>query len=113
MYDLAEDILVHEDREHPTWLFGIDVTEDESYLILQTSKDTSRVCPTLLVRTRMTISLSYLPEKFNLGRWFQEGDPGEIHSMAEVIQFLWRRIFIVRFRHVYDNLELTDNDWLL
>ncbi|KAF9449560.1 hypothetical protein P691DRAFT_799170 [Macrolepiota fuliginosa MF-IS2] len=40
--DQSEDILVHKDRDHPTWMFGISVTEDEKYLILSTSKDTSR-----------------------------------------------------------------------
>nr|QGP74449.1 prolyl oligopeptidase [Lepiota venenata]QKM76209.1 prolyl oligopeptidase [Lepiota venenata] len=40
--DQSEDILIHRDEDHPTWMFGTDVTEDDKYLILYTSKDTSR-----------------------------------------------------------------------
>lgn len=40
---IADDILVHKDKDHPTWMFGITVTEDEKYLVLYTSRDTSRV----------------------------------------------------------------------
>ncbi|KXN84219.1 Prolyl endopeptidase [Leucoagaricus sp. SymC.cos] len=40
--DQSEDILVHKDEDHPTWMFSVSTTEDEKYLILYTSKDTSR-----------------------------------------------------------------------
>ncbi|EKM75717.1 hypothetical protein AGABI1DRAFT_116196 [Agaricus bisporus var. burnettii JB137-S8] len=40
--DQSDDILVHKDKDHPTWMFGITVTEDEKYLVLYTSRDTSR-----------------------------------------------------------------------
>jgi hypothetical protein len=42
---LAEDILVHEDKENPEWMFGAEVTEDGKYVALYTMKDTSRVSP--------------------------------------------------------------------
>ena len=41
--ELADDILVHQDREHPGWMFGIDVSDDGKYLCLQTLKDTGKV----------------------------------------------------------------------
>lgn len=40
--DQSADILVHKDDDHPTWMYGLSVTEDEKYLILQTSRDTAR-----------------------------------------------------------------------
>lgn len=42
---LAEDILVHEDRENPEWIFGAEVTEDGKYVALYIMRDTSRVSP--------------------------------------------------------------------
>lgn len=39
----------------------------------------------------------YLPEKLDLGRRSQEGNPRETHSMAEVVRFFRRRVFIVGF----------------
>ncbi|KAF9526276.1 prolyl oligopeptidase [Crepidotus variabilis] len=38
----ADDILIFQDKEHPEWMYGIDLTEDGKYLLLYTSKDTSR-----------------------------------------------------------------------
>nr|E2JFG1.1 RecName: Full=Prolyl oligopeptidase A [Amanita bisporigera]ADN19204.1 prolyl oligopeptidase [Amanita bisporigera] len=38
----SDDILVHEDQEHPDWVFGAEVTEDGKYVALYTMKDTSR-----------------------------------------------------------------------
>jgi len=39
----AEDILIHEDKTNPTWMFSIDFTEKKEYIIFYTMKDTSRV----------------------------------------------------------------------
>jgi prolyl oligopeptidase len=44
---IAEDILVHKDQDHPTWIFDLSVTEDEKYLVLSTSRDTARVSSTV------------------------------------------------------------------
>lgn len=41
--DIDSDILIHQDREHREWMFNLDLTEDGKYLVLYTSKDTSRV----------------------------------------------------------------------
>jgi len=41
--ELAEDILVYQDEEHPGWMFGIDVSDDGKYLYLQIFKDTGKV----------------------------------------------------------------------
>ncbi|KIL67398.1 hypothetical protein M378DRAFT_74086 [Amanita muscaria Koide BX008] len=38
----TDDILVHEDKENPEWMFGAEVTEDGNYVALYTMKDTSR-----------------------------------------------------------------------
>ncbi|KAF8629610.1 hypothetical protein AX15_003351 [Amanita polypyramis BW_CC] len=38
----SEDILVHEDKENPDWVFGAEVTEDGKYVALYIMKDTSR-----------------------------------------------------------------------
>lgn len=38
----SEDILIHEDRKNPTWMFSIDFTEKREYIIFYTMKDTSR-----------------------------------------------------------------------
>jgi prolyl oligopeptidase len=40
---LADDILVHEDRENPEWIFGAEVTEDGKYVALYTMRGTARV----------------------------------------------------------------------
>jgi len=47
--ELAEDILVYQDREHPGWMFGIDVSDDGKYLCLQILKDTGEVWNLLTV----------------------------------------------------------------
>jgi prolyl oligopeptidase len=39
----AADIIVHRDDEHPSWLYGIEVTEDSKYLILTTVQASSHV----------------------------------------------------------------------
>ena len=39
----AEDILIHEDKKNPTWMFSIDFTEKKEYITFYTMKDTSRV----------------------------------------------------------------------
>lgn len=39
----AEDVLVHSDKDNPTWLWSIDISRDGKYYFLYTSKDTSRV----------------------------------------------------------------------
>jgi len=41
--ELAEDILVYQDREHPGWMFGTDISDDGEYLYLQIVKDTGKV----------------------------------------------------------------------
>jgi len=46
----AEDVLVHKDDDHPTWMFGLWVTDDEKYLIMQTSKDTARVSTAPMIK---------------------------------------------------------------
>jgi prolyl oligopeptidase len=38
----SEDILIHEDKKNPTWMFSIDFTEKKEYIIFYTMKDTSR-----------------------------------------------------------------------
>jgi prolyl oligopeptidase len=41
--ELVEDILVYQDREHPEWMFRIDVSDDGKYLYLQIFKDREKV----------------------------------------------------------------------
>ena len=38
----AEDIIVHQDKENPEWIFGTDASEDGRYLYLYQYKDTSK-----------------------------------------------------------------------
>ncbi|KAF8727171.1 hypothetical protein AX14_007539 [Amanita brunnescens Koide BX004] len=38
----SDDILVHEDRENPEWIFGAEVTEDGKYVALYTMRGTAR-----------------------------------------------------------------------
>ncbi|CAA7259570.1 unnamed protein product [Cyclocybe aegerita] len=38
----AEDVLVYQDKENREWMFSIEVTEDDKYLILYLLKDSSR-----------------------------------------------------------------------
>jgi Prolyl oligopeptidase, N-terminal beta-propeller domain len=40
---LAEDVLVYSDKENPTWMWSISISDDGKYYFLYTSKDTSRV----------------------------------------------------------------------
>ena len=39
----AEDILVHQDKEHREWMYGVDFTEDGKYVTLYIYKDSARV----------------------------------------------------------------------
>ncbi|GAA5823713.1 hypothetical protein JCM11251_000736 [Rhodosporidiobolus azoricus] len=38
----SEDILVHQDAEHPEWMFGAGGTEDGRFIIMTASKDSAR-----------------------------------------------------------------------
>ncbi|KAJ3506736.1 hypothetical protein NLJ89_g6702 [Agrocybe chaxingu] len=38
----AEDVLVYQDKENREWMFSIEITEDDKYLILYLLKDSSR-----------------------------------------------------------------------
>jgi prolyl oligopeptidase len=38
--DQSKDVLVYKDEAHPDWMFGPDVTDDEKWLILYSSKST-------------------------------------------------------------------------
>ncbi|KAF8239504.1 hypothetical protein L208DRAFT_1420673 [Tricholoma matsutake] len=38
----SKDVLVHSDKDNPTWLWSIDISRDGKYYFLYTSKDTSR-----------------------------------------------------------------------
>lgn len=40
---LADDVLIHSDKTNPEWMWGVDITDDGKYIILYTSKDSSRV----------------------------------------------------------------------
>ena len=58
MVNLAEDILVHNDKENPTWRFGMHITDDGKYYILTTAKDSSRVSGhNLTIQSHIDISL--------------------------------------------------------
>ena len=37
-----EDIVVHQDKENPDWVYGIDASEDGKYIYIYTYKDTSK-----------------------------------------------------------------------
>lgn len=63
----AEDILVHKDEDHPTWMFGMNVTEDAKYLVLYTSRDTARVRFSVLCSHDSDDLMSHLSEKPDLG----------------------------------------------
>jgi hypothetical protein len=46
----SEDILVHKDDEHPTWMWSAGLSEtDGRYLELYTSQDTGAVCHILVL----------------------------------------------------------------
>jgi len=38
----SDDILIFNDKEHPEWFFGIEVSDDGKYLFLQILKDTAK-----------------------------------------------------------------------
>ena len=40
--NLEEDIILHQDKENPHWMFGVDASEDGNYIYLYTYKDTSK-----------------------------------------------------------------------
>ncbi|KAG6888631.1 hypothetical protein C0995_006875 [Termitomyces sp. Mi166 len=38
----SDDILIYSDKTNPEWMWGVDITDDGKYIILYTSKDSSR-----------------------------------------------------------------------
>jgi Prolyl oligopeptidase, N-terminal beta-propeller domain len=42
----AEDVLVCYDKTKPDWMYGIEVTDDDKYVVISIVQDTSRVSPT-------------------------------------------------------------------
>ena len=43
-----EDIIVHQDKEHPDWIYGADASEDGKYIYIYSYKDTSKAWPQVL-----------------------------------------------------------------
>lgn len=39
----SEDVLIHENKDEPLWMFGAYLSNDGEYLFLSTSKDTDDV----------------------------------------------------------------------
>lgn len=69
---LAEDILVHSDKENSTWFWSIDISEDGKYFFLYTSKDTSRVSRSVDI---LTVSFNTLQKNL---LWVAEVENNEI-----------------------------------
>lgn len=57
---IADDILVYRDKEHPEWMFSIDVTEDGKYLVMRVLKDCARVRYILLT---IILTIHVVPAK--------------------------------------------------
>lgn len=53
---LGDDILVHQDKENPQWLFSVGVTEDGKYLVMYISKDCSKVRYAVLLLIQLLMS---------------------------------------------------------
>jgi prolyl oligopeptidase len=79
---LAEDVLVHRDKENPEWLWSIDISEDGKYFFLYTSKDTSRVGRS----SSIIIFRSYIVFQENL-LWVAETETNEIGPSIQ-----WKKI---------------------
>lgn len=39
----VEDIIIHQDKENPDWIYGADASEDGKYIYIYIYKDTSKV----------------------------------------------------------------------
>ena len=112
----AEDVLVHSDKENPTWMWSTDISEDGNYLFLYTLRDTSRVSLLYFV----AIFVDPCPaEKSSVGcgsgeKWYRSQ-----YSMEQsyrwicrwVLRVSWNSLFLrVLFAHSNNFLCRVTND---
>lgn len=81
---IADDIVVLKDETHPTWMWGVKVSDiDQRYLIVDIAKDSSRVSIYFALTCSSVSCYPINPDFFRLERTSMDRGPAKEYDRGE------------------------------